>query len=88
MSKFDPTRNIFVAVIVKPEGEPSLRPDGDWAAFVGNSEEEVATQAVTAAIKWTEQNGTTCSVLVGALTSQVVDTKTSFGLEDLDGGTI
>jgi hypothetical protein len=86
--KFDPTGKIFVAVVVKPEGEASLRPDGDWAAFVGNNLKEVTVRAVKASGKWSDANGTIYSVLVGALTSQVVDVKTSFGLEDLDGGTI
>lgn len=66
--------SIPIAVVVRKTSDNVLvsrRPRGDWAAFLGTTQEEAVQRALDAAVSW---NGTASNgyvVLAGLLTAKV-----------------
>lgn len=64
--------SLFVAVVVRADGSPSKRTDGDWASFVGTSRDFVVLRALAAVRKWENGAFGKYEVQVGELTQRAL----------------
>jgi hypothetical protein len=73
MRKKKTKEEVYVAVVMTANKVTSDRPEGDWAAFVGENKDDVINRAVKAKTKW-ELPGTygPYVILVGKLTELAV----------------
>lgn len=64
--------SLFVAVVVRADGSPSKRTEGDWASFIGADRNLVVSRALAAVRKWENGSFGQYEVQVGELTQRAV----------------
>lgn len=64
---------MFIAVIMRANGDESLRKRGDWASFVHPKRDSAIRQAIDAKDEWETKYDVEYIIKVGKLTHNVVD---------------